>query len=350
MSSIKAEKLGKCHECNETINIGDDILTSSVAGEKHALCPRDIKGRAKKEPKQESKKEKVDSQKTSSAKKEVANTTPAAPGSKKDKSNDSKNSEGKTSAETTDKSNNKTEVKEEPVEAKSQPGEAKTDTHLPLNKPNVPSTPPQENAFENLIVLTGGEGYGHKGWKLGEVIQNKRWNQIAAGEPEILVVVKTEREYIERDGWAKNVGKDSGNLYKAYCRPATGEESRVLREKIEAARKARAALIELEQLAVKIRGEGEQPAPTTMPEGMFIPLDKSTSIKESKKLLILTSDHIWYIEHNDGEYDIKKNNNIRGAGTKLTHVGWRLLNGETLAQQVRKAASEVESRKINYGQ
>ena len=76
---------------------------------------------------------------------------------------------------------------------------------------------------DGALTLSGGEGYGCRGWQVGEVVLSSE-DRRRAGGPDGLVILSAGSRYYRDDGLCFGVGDDQGRAYWATARAATPDE------------------------------------------------------------------------------------------------------------------------------
>ena len=192
---------------------------------------------------------------------------------------------------------------------------------------------------EDAIRLSGGSGYGCRGWQEGQVVRNAA-RRVEQGEPEFLYVLSARSRYVRDDGLSFGVGDDQGHLYSAVCRAATDDESADLRARIKAAEARTAAREELRTIARRIQDTGSMPEGDNRPDGERI--SDTRNIYGGGDWFVIGIEYIWYVQNNGADGDDWTRNNVRTGGAGA--VGWRVSYDAQLADRLRKLA-EVADRK-----
>lgn len=173
--------------------------------------------------------------------------------------------------------------------------EARTRQAFHLQCPPVtprPAAPTQEAVpaakAPAAIELSGGSGYGCKGWQVGQIVQAHP-KRVAAGGPEWLYVLRAGRQYHSEDGMSFGVGDDRGYTYWAQCRAATAEEAApaIAAATRGAARKA--AETRVEELRQLVAGTGEKCAGTDAVKG-----EELLTRARPADRFVLDSEHVYY--------------------------------------------------------
>jgi len=195
--------------------------------------------------------------------------------------------------------------------------------------------PTAEPEPENVIRLSGGEGYGCRGWTPGQVVRNSA-RRIESGEPEFLYIISSKSRYIREDGMSFGVGDDWGHIYSAVCRPATNRESEPLRAKLAAAEAQRGAIAELDAIARDILERGTHPAGTeNVPDGER--MSDTQDIYGGGDWFVVGPAYIWYVRNNGYDGNDWSHSNVRTSGAGA--IGWRVPFDAVLAEKIRSAAA-----------
>lgn len=193
----------------------------------------------------------------------------------------------------------------------------------------APTPPP---TTEPTYRLSGGEGYGCRGWKEGQIV---KVNPDRYDGHEYLYVVEASSRYISEDGMSFGVGDEEGYHYTAQCRPATDEESAPLRQQIEEREQKKAAEQRRKALAAQIREQGEKPEGSHSPEGERI-TDRQTTYGGGD-WFVVGEEHIWYVLNNGADGDDWSRNNVRTGGAGA--IGWRVPRTQELADELLSIAA-----------
>jgi hypothetical protein len=158
------------------------------------------------------------------------------------------------------------------------------------------------------IKISGGSGYGYKGWTSGQITKNPRKEG-----PEFLFVLTAKKQYVSEEGMSFGVGDEQGYIYSAVTRAATLEEAAPLIEREQAEQSVRKASVRLQGIAKKIQAEGEYPKGET-PTGDSIDLSSHDSkMYGGGERFVIGTEWIWHIRGNGGDGDDWNRNNIPGA-------------------------------------
>lgn len=174
---------------------------------------------------------------------------------------------------------------------------------------------------EKTYKLSGGSGYGCRGWDRGQVLRNAA-KRIEQGEPEFLFVISASSRRVYEDGLSFGVGDEEGYLYCATAREATAEEAAPVRARIaerdEAARKTKA----LAEMVEKIHDEGECPEGEHRPEGDRVNIGQGQTLYGGGEWFIVGPEYIWHVRNNGMDGDDWSRNNVRTGGAGA--IGWRI--------------------------
>jgi len=185
--------------------------------------------------------------------------------------------------------------------------------------------------------ISKGSGYGGYEFKEGDVIKASQ-EQISRGFPEFLYIVSSSKEYFKYDGLTFGVGDDSGYIYSAKCRPATDEESKSLRNKIEKNKKIRKAKLRLEEIKNNIRKNGEIPKGSNILDG--IRMFDTQNIYGGGDWFVLSKDSLWYVQNNGMDGDDWSHNNIKTGGAGA--IGWKIKLDEKLISELKELEKIIE--------
>lgn len=186
-------------------------------------------------------------------------------------------------------------------------------------------------------TISGGEGYGYRGWEPGQLVRTNERQQTQTGYPEWLTVVRAGRTYYREDGMSFGVGDESGYVYWADCREATPEEAAPGIARVEAAKAKEQAKAELATIERTIRTDGEQPEGMHSPEGERL-MDTMTPYGGGAWYVIGTN-HIWYVQNNGMSGDTWARNNVRTGGAGA--IGWRVPHTPELETTLRRIAGII---------
>ena len=192
---------------------------------------------------------------------------------------------------------------------------------------------------DELITISGGEGYGCSGWSEGQTIRN-RWRERNNG-PEYLTVVSAGSQYHREEGMSFGVGEDQGYVYWAQCRPATDEESApliVAQQQREERKRMRARV---EAIGAEICKAGECPPGPNRPEGDV--LFDTQNIYGGGDWFVVGEEWIWYIQNNGMDGDDWSRNNVSTGGAGA--IGWRVPATEQMANELRMLADRLSESK-----
>lgn len=221
--------------------------------------------------------------------------------------------------------------------------EARTRQAFHLQCPPVtprPAAPTQEAVpaakAPAAIELSGGSGYGCKGWQVGQIVQAHP-KRVAAGGPEWLYVLRAGRQYHSEEGMSFGVGDDRGYTYWAKCRAATAEEAApaIAAAARGAARKVHQARV----VAIKeqIQAQGERPAGAHRPEG-----DRqmdTQNIYGGGDWFVVGPEWVWYVRNNGADGDNWAVNNVGTGGAGA--IGWRVPATPELVAELRQLAEAL---------
>lgn len=210
-------------------------------------------------------------------------------------------------------------------------GAGATHVECPDAKPEPTAKATESSApFE----LTGGSGYGCRGWAVGQVVHITSERLRARGYPEYVCVVTSKKRWVDEDGMSFGVGDDSGHLYWAKCREATVEEAAPLKiaEAATTAKKQRQA--KLTEIKDMIRHTGEQPDGENTPDGERY--HDTQNIYGGGDWFVVGHDWIWYVRNNGGDGDNWAANNVKTGGAGA--IGWRIPFDRAIADEITKTA------------
>lgn len=195
-----------------------------------------------------------------------------------------------------------------------------------------------------VIRLRAGSGYGGRGWKAGQVIRNSD-RRVEAGEPRYLLVVRAGSQYYREDGMSFGVGDESGYVYWAEAREATGDEAAALRERDDAESARRDALLAVDTLRQRVQDEGGRPMgegedTRVVPEGEIL-LD-STDAYGGGDWWVVSPDAIWYCRNNGADGDDWSLNNVRTGGAGA--IGWRIQHDREAEELLRRVVDLSEPK------
>lgn len=181
--------------------------------------------------------------------------------------------------------------------------------------------------------LDCGSGYGGEPYSVGKVLRNSD-HRIAQGEPEYLLVEKAGQRYYREDGMSFGVGDESGYAYWATARPATDEESRLLREAREQKLRALALQARKGELVEQIKGSGELPPWPVSPEqepGAYRIFD-TQNIYGGGDWIVISDNSVWFCRNNGHDGDDWSHNNVRTGGAGA--IGWRVAHDQGLVSEL----------------
>lgn len=184
-----------------------------------------------------------------------------------------------------------------------------------------PKRPESADTAGDVFKLSGGSGYGCRGWTKGQVIRNSA-RRIEAGEPEFLFILSASSQYYGEEGMSFGVGDEEGYVYYAAAREATDDEAASIRGRIAERKEAERKIKALAELAKKIRDEGESPEGMNEPEGRRVNIGQGRTIYGGGEWFIVGPQFVWYVRNNGMDGDDWSRNNVRTGGAGA--IGWRV--------------------------
>lgn len=163
-------------------------------------------------------------------------------------------------------------------------------------------------------VISCGSGYGGEPYQEKTVIKNKKSN-IDKGQPIYLYVLKAEKTYFKEDGLTFGVGDDSGYIYYAYCREATDDESREIKEEEIERMNKQTIKNRIKEIINEIDKKGTYPQQQEFPSGKKFEFEKNLIPYGGGYWIVIQNDKVWYIHNNGADGDNWSHNNITSNGS-----------------------------------
>ena len=198
--------------------------------------------------------------------------------------------------------------------------DATTHTTQHVQCPERTAIAPAQTASPAPYHISGGEGYGYRGWQVGQVIRASDRMQAEQGYPEWLYVVHATSRYYREDGMSFGVGDESGHTFAADCRAATDDESAPIVAQRRARAERKTAEARRAEIARMFETRGERPDGPIDLDGQRL-MDTQT-IYGGGDWFELAAGAMWYIQNNGADGDDWSTNNIRTGGAGA--IGWRL--------------------------
>lgn len=188
---------------------------------------------------------------------------------------------------------------------------------------------------ETAIYLSGGSGYGYKGWHIGEVILEKG---------EFFKVIQASSKYY-RDGdeaMSFGVGDESGYFYSARAIPATEEEAAPLKAAMAEKQKIKDAERLRRAISAEIKEKGIFAPKNSYPEGEFI--TNRQTIYGGGDWFVIGNDKVWYVLNNGHDGDDWSANNIGTGGAGA--LGWYVPKTEDILGKLLEMEEVLEPQAI----
>ncbi len=191
--------------------------------------------------------------------------------------------------------------------------------------------------------LSGGSGYGHQGYEVGQTLRTSKRLQ-EQGHPEFVTVTKASQTRYREDGLSFGVGDDEGYLYFARVRTATEEEGAAVQARIDAEVRKVNLHREVVEIAEDIRKHGEFPSSE---EGKLVAatgdrMFDSQNIYGGGSWFLVSPDHVWYVRNNGADGDAWGHNNMQTGGAGAT--GWRVPRTDELVAKLKAAQKELGAK------
>lgn len=177
-------------------------------------------------------------------------------------------------------------------------------------------------ALENAIRIGGGEGYGHREYRIGQVLREKG---------KILFVLSASKQYYRADGMSFGVGDESGYIFRALCREATADESAPLLARERLAAEKQVAKMRIREIAEIVK-TGTRPDGKNNPDGERI-LNKQ-DIYGGGDWFVAAPDKLWYVKNNGMDGDDWSQNNVLTGGAGA--IGWFIPFDPALVAELKK--------------
>jgi len=194
-----------------------------------------------------------------------------------------------------------------------------------------------ENENPGSYLISKGEGYGGRPYKIGEIFRDKN-------KGTIVKVISAKATYVKDDGMSFGVGDEQGYIYSARVVPATEDESNAI---IESETKDRLRADANNRLS-KISGiiqkrDNLSPVIAHEPEGET--LQNTFDIYGGGNKYIIGKDYIWYIMNNGADGDDWGSTNIGNPGFS-GEIGWRVPYLDDLANELKQLSKIKNNPRI----